>query len=78
MIPQRLGTLRFILLLCIGTVGAMAETLLKIEADELRQEFHGMGCGAIFYEAHITSLATTGKHKVQTHGDQARESKELR
>jgi O-glycosyl hydrolase len=29
------------------------------------QEFQGMGCGAIFYEGHITSLAARGKDDLQ-------------
>lgn len=34
-----------------------APTILRIQPDETRQSIEGMGCGAIFYEAHITSLA---------------------
>jgi O-glycosyl hydrolase len=34
---------------------------ITIQPSRLRQEFQGLGCGAIFYEAHITSLAATHK-----------------
>ena len=39
----------------------VGETTLKLFPDRLLQEFQGMGCGAIFYEGHITSLAARGK-----------------
>jgi O-glycosyl hydrolase len=45
---------------------ATADTTLKLSPDLRLQEFQGMGCGAIFYEAHITSLAARGKTAEQT------------
>lgn len=65
MLSYCLRSFRPILLLSFGIVAAQAETFLKIEPDNPRQEFQGMGCGAIFYEAHITSLAATRKHQEQ-------------
>lgn len=55
------------LLLASGVVGLSkaAPTVITVDTQEKRQEFQGMGCGAIFYEAHITSLAANGKTKEQ-------------
>lgn len=45
------------LFLCAAARGAPAAvTTLNVHPGQTRQEFQGMGCGAIFYEAHITSL----------------------
>ncbi|MEO7099587.1 MAG: hypothetical protein ABI162_09525 [Luteolibacter sp.] len=44
---------------------AKAQTLLQIDPTKLQQEFQGMGCGAIYFEAHITSLAARGKSDLQ-------------
>jgi glucuronoarabinoxylan endo-1,4-beta-xylanase len=54
----RLYFLVFLAQFCIA-----AETPTRIEAHpgRLRQEFQGLGCGAIFYEGHITSLAARQK-----------------
>jgi O-glycosyl hydrolase len=38
---------------------------IAVHADQLRQEFQGLGCGAIFYEGHITSLAARGREDRQ-------------
>lgn len=35
-------------------------TVVTVEPAQVRQEFQGMGCGAIFYEAHVTSLGANG------------------
>ena len=40
-------------------------TTLTIQPDRPAQAIQGMGCGAIFYEAHITSLAERGRHADQ-------------
>ena len=40
---------------------APAEENITVFPERPRQVFEGMGVGAIFYEAHITSLAETGK-----------------
>ncbi len=53
MFSYRWWSFRPILLLSFGIVAAQADTLLKIDPDKPIQEFQGMGCGAIFYEAHI-------------------------
>src|SRR4029450_243804 len=54
----RLYFLVFLSQFCIA-----AETPTRIEAHpgRLRQEFQGLGCGAMFYEGHITSLAARQK-----------------
>ena len=44
---------------------AKAGTLLRIDPSKPQQEFQGMGCGAIYYEGHITSLAARGKNELQ-------------
>jgi O-glycosyl hydrolase len=52
-----------------------AETVLRINPAKSLQEFQGMGCGAIFYEGHITSLAARDKRDLQDqlYGDMFRE-----
>ena len=40
-------------------------TVVSVFPDRPRQEFQGMGCGAIFYEAHITSLGGSGRPACQ-------------
>lgn len=42
-----------------------APTILHLHPDQPRQSLHGMGCGAMFYEAHITSLAARHKDALQ-------------
>ena len=61
-----LANLRALLFVGFGIGSINAETLLKIDPNQPQQEFQGMGCGAIFYEAHITSLATTNKQSEQS------------
>lgn len=39
----------------------LADTQLKITPSDHHQTIQGMGCGAIFYEGHITSLASNGR-----------------
>ncbi|MEO6786274.1 MAG: hypothetical protein ABI318_09100 [Chthoniobacteraceae bacterium] len=36
-----------------------------VNPAKVRQEFQGLGCGAMFYEAHITSFAARGKDERQ-------------
>ena len=36
-------------------------TVVAVYPDRVRQEFQGLGCGAIFYEAHMTSLGDSGR-----------------
>ena len=55
-----------ILLGALCLFGAVqAETVLAFDPERPRQRFDGMGCGAIFFEAHITSLAARGRHEEQ-------------
>lgn len=61
-----LANLRALLFVGFGIGSINAETLLKIDPNQPQQEFQGIGCGAIFYEAHITSLATTNKQSEQS------------
>lgn len=55
--------------LCLGVlIAAMARaepTVVTVRPSELRQEFQGLGCGAIFYEAHMTSLGDGGRTNEQ-------------
>jgi len=48
------------LLAGLGLAGA-EPTVVTVAPGVVRQEFQGMGCGAIFYEAHITSLGVNGR-----------------
>lgn len=41
-------------------------TILQVEPGQKQQQLDGMGGGAIFYEAHITSLAARNKDSAQT------------
>lgn len=45
--------------------GGTNGTTVTVQPGKVAQEFQGMGCGAIFYEAHITSLAARGKTNEQ-------------
>lgn len=42
-----------------------APTIITVSPHDTHQEFQGMGCGAIFYEAHVTSLGKNGHHAEQ-------------
>lgn len=50
--------------LCGGAHGE-EPTVIEVRPDRPKQEFQGLGCGAIFYEGHITSLATRGNRERQ-------------
>jgi O-glycosyl hydrolase len=56
---------RLLFFVCIPCAAMAGETVLRINASKLLQEFQGMGCGAIFYEGHITSLAARNKPELQ-------------
>jgi O-glycosyl hydrolase len=56
---------RLLPLFFIASAAVAAETMLRINPSKMLQEFQGMGCGAIFYEAHITSLAARNKQELQ-------------
>ena len=49
----------------IGNLGAQETTLIVVQPSKLRQVFEGLGAGAIFFEAHITSLSERNKHELQ-------------
>ncbi len=64
--PPRIGStiaVRVAVLLCLlGRLGVLtAETVLALDPERPRQCFEGMGCGAIFFEGHITSLVARGR-----------------
>jgi O-glycosyl hydrolase len=61
----RLTTALVTLVALVAAVPSQAATRLRVDPASPRQEFQGMGCGAIFFEAHITSLAARGKHADQ-------------
>lgn len=44
---------------------AAEPTVITVSPQDVRQEFQGMGCGAIFYEAHVTSLGANGHPEEQ-------------
>jgi O-glycosyl hydrolase len=46
-------------------VRGAAPVRITIDPAKKRQEFQGLGCGAIFYEGHLTSLAARGKNDQQ-------------
>lgn len=50
-----------ILLLSFVAASAVAgETTVLVRPETVRQEFQGMGCGEIYFEGHVTSLAERG------------------
>ncbi len=54
------GRLWLGLLGCSATLLTAEPTIIAVHPTETGQEFQGMGCGAIFYEAHVTSLGANG------------------
>jgi O-glycosyl hydrolase len=48
-----------------GTARAQERTLITVQTGKPKQEFDGLGAGAIFYEGHITSLAARNKNDRQ-------------
>jgi len=44
---------------------AAEPTVVTVHPTDRKQEFHGMGCGTIFYSGHITSLEKRNRHKLQ-------------
>ncbi len=49
----------------VATAEDTITTTLTVSPQHRLQTLDGMGCGAIFYEGHITSLAERGKRAVQ-------------
>ena len=67
---RKAGLIRWGMVALLAAGGACgfteaAPTVVTVDSQAQRQEFQGMGCGAIFYEAHITSLGVNGKSKEQ-------------
>ncbi len=61
-------TLTLLLTFFINLVAQAAQPVrISVQPGKVRQEFQGLGCGAMFYEGHITSLAARQK------GDRQRE-----
>jgi len=52
-------------LLCATGVLTAAPTVVSVDAGSVRQRFDGLGCGAIFFEGHITSFAARQKPELQ-------------
>src|SRR6478735_3265065 len=50
---------------CPASGWAAPVTQVKVEASKVLQTFDGLGCGVIFYEGHITSLAARNKAEEQ-------------
>lgn len=48
-----------------ATIATAEPTVISVSPKDVRQEFQGMGCGAIFYEAHVTSLGANGRQTDQ-------------
>lgn len=59
--------MKWLFVVLFGVLGASAATtaVVTVHADRLQQEFQGMGCGAMFYEAHMTSLGDHGRTNEQ-------------
>ena len=55
--------------LCLGvfiaTLAYAEPTVVTVRPAQRLQEFQGLGCGAIFYEAHMTSLGDHGRTNEQ-------------
>src|SRR5689334_7871296 len=49
---------------CAGA-GAQERTLITVQTGKPKQDFDGMGAGAVLYEGHITSLAARNKDELQ-------------
>ena len=58
-------TAAVLLLFAAPRADSAETTTLRINAGKPLQTFEGMGCGAIFYEGHITSFAKRKKHALQ-------------
>jgi O-glycosyl hydrolase len=53
--------LQLILALAAITAHAASPARVTVQPSKPRQPYQGLGCGAMFYEGHITSLAARGK-----------------
>ena len=53
-------------IVAMSAVGAAPAPLrITVDPAKLRQEYQGMGCGVMFYEGHVTSLAARQKDQRQ-------------
>jgi len=52
-------------LLCISRVLTADPTAVTVDVGQALQRFDGLGCGAIFFEGHITSFAARQKPELQ-------------
>ncbi len=52
-------------ILMAGAAPAVEPTVITAHPEMTLQEFQGMGCGTIFYEAHVTSMGMHGKTNEQ-------------
>ena len=48
-----------------GEAGAQERTQITVQTAKVKQDFDGLGAGAIFYEGHITSLDARNKKERQ-------------
>src|SRR5262245_6433679 len=48
-----------------GDARAQERTLITVQTARVKQEFEGLGAGAVLYEGHITSLAARNKNERQ-------------
>ena len=58
-------TLTFVTILSSIAAQAAPPVRITVHPGKLRQEFQGLGCGTMFYEGHITSLAAQQKNDRQ-------------
>lgn len=54
-----------VIALCLLASPAVAQVQIVVNTAKPRQTFDGLGCGAIFFEQHITSLAARNKNELQ-------------
>ena len=52
-------------LLCATCVLTAEPTAVAVDAGHVLQRFDGLGCGAIYFEGHITSFAARQKPELQ-------------
>lgn len=55
----------FVLAMASAAQGAPLPARINVNPSRVHQEFQGMGCGAMFYEGHITSLAARQRDGLQ-------------
>jgi O-glycosyl hydrolase len=60
-----LGNAFVLTILLAMAVAAGPPLRITVDPAKLRQEYHGLGCGIMFYEGHVTSLAARQKDQRQ-------------